>query len=103
MTDAHIFAIVLLHRGDEARVSLAASIKRVRIGIYQTVGTFVMRTYDRVVGDRGAADERLLHAQSARLLGEFQRIGAREDLTYDITLGNLRDIGCVIGGVQGRP
>ena len=100
MADAHIVAVVFLHRGNEALVGFVRAVERIRIGVDQSGRTFVVRTDDRVIGNGRAADERLLHAQPARLLGEFQRIRARKNLADHVTFRNLRDIRRVICGIE---
>ena len=61
------------------------------------------RADDRIVGHRGAADQRLRQAERARLLGEFDRVRPGQHFAHHVGAGNLRDIGRIIGRVQRRP
>src|SRR6185312_5496663 len=101
MADAHVIAVVLAHAGDEALVRVGGDVEGIGIGVDQPLRLVAVGGDDRVVGRGRAADELLLDAHRLRLLDELDRVRAGQPDADRVALGQLRDVGGVVGGVEG--
>src|SRR5262245_23893966 len=102
-SDRNIRAVIFADGGEELLVGRRIVVERIRDRIQDAVGLVAEAARDDVIGEGQPADQRHRETEVFVLLDELERIGSGQAVADDIAIGDLRDVGRIVGRVERRP